>query len=161
NQGHTAAELKAVMQAPPAGSPSETSASDYLETLAAFLVEDDPPLSVIIPDLLPCGVIMLLHGEPRARKSLAAFELALAAATGTAPFGLDRFRPPAPADVLYIQEEDPRSLTRPRLRRQVRERCGGDPPSTLHVAVRRGVDLDDPFWVVRIIEALKPLGCKV
>ena len=29
------------------------------------------------------------------------------------------------------------------------------------MAVRRGVDLDDPFWVVRIIEDLKRLGCKV
>src|SRR5207247_5471831 len=134
NQGHTAAELKAVMQAPPAGSPSETSASDYLETLAAFLVEDDPPLSVIIPDLLPCGVIMLLHGEPRARKSLAAFELALAAATGTAPFGLKRFAPdPAePLVVHYIQEEDPRPLTRTRLRPLVKARCDEKIPATLH-----------------------------
>ena len=67
--------------------------SDYLEPIAVFLAEEDKPVSVVFPDLLPCGVIMLLHGEPRARKSLAAFELALAAATGTAPFGLARFQP--------------------------------------------------------------------
>ena len=67
---------------------------------------------------------MLIHGEPRARKSLVAFELALSAATGTAPFGLHRFQPAAPVACWYIQEEDPRSLTRPRLRRLVQERCG-------------------------------------
>jgi 5S rRNA maturation endonuclease (ribonuclease M5) len=135
--------------------------SDYIEPIAAFLSEEDTPINVIFPALLPCGVVMLLHGEPRARKSLAAFELALAAATGTAPFGLERFTPSAPIGVFYIQEEDPRSLTRPRLRRLVQERCGACPPATLHVAVRRGVDLDDPLWVARLIADLKRLGAKL
>src|SRR5262245_53938694 len=134
---------------------------EYIESLAAFLAEDDPPLRVVFPDLLPAGVIMLLHGEPRARKSLAAFELALAAATGTAPFGLPRFQPPGAISVLYVQEEDPRALTRPRLRRLVRERSGLEPPSTLHVSVRRGIDLDDPEWVARIIGDLQRLGCSL
>ena len=61
--------------------------------------------------------IALVHGEPRAKKSLAGLEFApAAAATGTAPLGLTRFASSEPVDVLYIQEEDPRSLTRPRLR---------------------------------------------
>jgi AAA domain len=135
--------------------------SDYIEPIEAFLAEEDPPLHVIFPDLLPCGVMTLLHGEPRARKSLAAFELALSAATGTPPFGLERFRPAAPINVLYIQEEDPRALTRPRLRRLVRERCGGRALSTLDVVVRRGVDLDDPFWVARIVEDLRRRDVKL
>jgi hypothetical protein len=75
----------------------------------------------------------------------------LAAATGTAPFGLARFTPGAPVSVLYTQEEDPRALTRPRLRRLVQERCGATPPDTLHVSVRRGVDLDEPAWIERLI----------
>lgn len=133
----------------------------YLEPLAAFLAEEDPPQSVIFPELLPSGVIALLHGEPRARKSLAAFELALAAATGSAPFGIERFVPAAPIPVLYIQEEDPRNLTRPRLRRLVAERCGADPPTTMHVSVRRGVDLDDPAWVKRLVADLTRLGVKL
>jgi hypothetical protein len=106
---------------------------------------------MLFPELLPVGVLMLVHGEPRARKSLAAFELALAAATGTAPFGLGRFTPAAAVPVLYVQEEDPRALTRTRLRRLVQERCGGAVPPALHVAVRRGVDLDDPAWAARLI----------
>lgn len=132
----------------------------YIETAAAFIAEDDPPLDFIVPELLPCGVIMLLHGEPRARKSLAALEIALAASTGTAAFGLERFTPPAPVTVLYVQEEDPRPLTRPRLRAQIHAR-GEVCPDTLHVAVRRGVDLDDPLWVDRLITDLKRLGVKL
>jgi hypothetical protein len=133
----------------------------YIESLAEFLADEEPPLDVIFPELLPRGVIMLIHGEARARKSLAAFELALSAATGTAPFALDRFRPAQPITVLYIQEEDPRSLTRPRVRRLVRERCGTELPPGLHVSVRRGVDLDDPAWVERLIADLQRLGVKL
>jgi len=133
---------------------------DYIETAAAFIAEDDPPLDFIIPELLPVGVIELIHGEPRARKSLAALELALAAATGTAAFGLPRFTPAEPVTVLYVQEEDPRPLTRPRLRALLQARCG-EAPDTLHVAVRRGVDLDDAIWVDRLITDLKRLGAKL
>jgi AAA domain len=129
----------------------------YIDPIGAFLDEIDTPTKVIFPELLPCGVIMLLHGEPRARKSLAAFELALAAATGTAPFGLARFTPLERTTVLYVQEEDSRPLTRTRLRALVSARCGAERPDTLHVAVRRGVDLDDPLWVERIIAGLRRL----
>ncbi len=145
----------------PREAPTSAAPAPYIETLAAFLAEADPPLRVIFPDLLPSGVIMLLHGEPRARKSLAAFELALAAATGTPPFGLDRFLPSTAINVLYIQEEDPRQLTRTRLRRIVHERCGAAAPDTLHVAVRRGVDLDDPHWVERLIVDLVRLDARL
>jgi hypothetical protein len=62
---------------------------------------------------------------------------------------------------MYIQEEDPRSLTRPRLRRLVQDRCGDDAPARLHVSVRRGVDLDDPVWVARIIDDLQRLAIRL
>jgi hypothetical protein len=135
--------------------------SDYIEPIATFLREDDPPITYIIPEILPHGVIMLVHGEPRARKSFVAFELALAAATGSAAFGLTRFEPPAAIPVLYIQEEDPRPLTRLRLRALVRTRCGDAVPERLFVAVRRGVDLDDDLWVSRLITDCKRLGAKL
>jgi len=131
--------------------------ADYIEPAEAFISEDDAPVQYIIPELLPVGVIMLIHGEPRARKTLAGFEFALAAATGTPAFGLNRFAPPRPVTTLYIQEEDPRNLTRPRLRALIRERCGRA-PDTLHVSVRRGVNLDDRRWVTRIITDCQRLG---
>lgn len=131
---------------------------DYLQPLAAFLAEQDPPQRYIFPELLPCGVIMLVHGEPRARKSLFAVDLAISAATGTAPFNLPRFEPAGPIGVLYVMEEDPRALTRTRLRALVQDRCGDQVPDTLHVAVRRGVDLDDPFWIERLTFDAQQLG---
>jgi len=131
----------------------------YLQTAAAFLAEEDPPLAFIVPELLPHGVLVLVHGEPRARKSLAALELTVAAATGTAAFGLPRFTPPEPVPVMYVQEEDPRPLTRPRLRALIAARAAC--PPTLHVAVRQGVDLDDPVWVSQLIGDLKRLGAKL
>jgi hypothetical protein len=136
-------------------------AGDYLQPIGTFIDEEDPDLEWIFPDLLPCGVLMLKHGDPRARKSLAAFELGFSAATGTAPFGLERFKPSSPAPVIYVQEEDPRSLTRPRLRALVRERCGDEPPANLHVSVRRGISLDDPVWVERLIADATRLGAKL
>ena len=63
--------------------------------------------------------------------------------------------------VLFIQEEDHRALTRARVRRIVAERCGDRFPDTLHVAVRRGINLDDPLRVARIIEDARRLGVRV
>jgi len=134
---------------------------DYIETAAAFIAEDDPAQRFIIPELMPHSVLLLIHGEPRARKSLFAFELALASATGTPAFGLERFTPPEPVVVLYVMEEDPRALTRVRMRAIVKERCGAACPDTLHVAVRRGVNLDDPAWIDQLITDLKRLGAKL
>jgi hypothetical protein len=143
---------------PPAAS---ATTSDYIEPIDAFLDEEDPPSIVVFPRLLPAGVLMLVHGDPRAKKSLVAFELALAAATGTAPFGLDRFRPAAALAVLYVQEEDPRALTRTRLRALVKARCGVARPTTLHIAARRGIDLDDPAWIDRLIGDLRRRDVKL
>jgi hypothetical protein len=61
---------------------------------------------------------------------------------------------------LYVQEEDARSLTRPRLRRLVLERCGATPPATLHVSVRRGINLDEPAWIARLTRDITRLGIR-
>lgn len=134
---------------------------DYMEPLSAFLAEEDAPPRYIFPELLPYGVLALVHGEPRARKSLFGAELALSASTGTAPFGLPRFEPAEPINVWYVQEEDPRALTRPRLRALVRERCGERVPETFYATVRRGVDLDDGFWVDGIIARIQQRDIKL
>jgi AAA domain len=133
---------------------------DYLETLAHFLAESDAPGAVIFPELLPAGVIMLIHGEPRSRKSLVAFELAMAGGTGSAPFGILRFKPAEPIPVLYIQEEDPRPLTKKRIRALLEGR-GCTPPDLVHVAVRRGINLDDAAWITRLITDIRRLGIKL
>jgi len=155
---HGAEAFAALPEVPAFGA---TLDAPYLESIADFIDVDDPPQTFIIPELVPAEVIVLIHGSPRARKTLSAFELALSAATGTAAFGIKRFTPAQKVAVLWIQEEDPRNLTRPRVRRLVQERCGASPPDTLHVSVRRGVNLDDPLWVARIIEDAKRYDAKV
>lgn len=133
-----------------------------VEAIGDFLAGQDEPDRYLIPELLPESVIMLPHGEPRARKSLYAFELALAAATGTAPFGLARFTPALAVPVLYVMEEDPRALTRTRLRALVRQRCGDTPPNdTLKVIIRRGVNLDDPGCVAWLITQIRTHDSKL
>lgn len=122
----------------------------YIQTMAEFLAEKDEPEVYIINELVPAAVLVLIHGEPRARKSLVGFELAIAAATGTPPFGIDRFSVAAPVETFYIQEEDPRGPTRRRLRRLVKERCK-TPPTGLHISCRRGVNLDDQAWVEALL----------
>src|SRR3989442_4639220 len=135
--------------------------ASYLESLDEFLNGPDEPPDPIFPGLLYRSLIMLAPGHPRARKTLLGFELALAAATGTAPFGLVRFTPSASLDVLYVQEEDPRPLTKLRMRALVESRCGADWPVRLHLAIRRGVNLDDPLWVARIIDDLRARNVKL
>ena len=48
-------------------------ASAYIETIGEFLTGDDPPTEWVFAELVPCGVIILVHGNERARKSLVAF----------------------------------------------------------------------------------------
>jgi hypothetical protein len=139
---------------------ASTGMSSYIETIGDFLGTEDEPTAYIFPELLPHGVQALVHGEPRARKSLLAFELALCAALGIAPFGLKRFTPSTPVPTLYVMEEDPRALTRKRVRCLFNARTNAT-PENLYVAVRRGIDLDSADWVERIIADLKRLGVKL
>ncbi|HEY1277152.1 MAG TPA: AAA family ATPase [Thermoleophilaceae bacterium] len=134
---------------------------DYIQTIGEFLAEPDPPQDSVFPDLLPTDTLMVIHGDPRARKSLVGFELALSAATGTAPFGLECFKPAEPIPVLYVQEEDHRTPTKTRLARLVRERCGEALPNErLHVIVRRGVSLDDPEDVAWLTAQIRARGVR-
>ena len=75
----------------------EKTDGDYLERLDTFLAEEDPPRDMIFQDLLPRGVIMMLHGQARARKGLCAFEIAVSANTGTAPVRPRSFRAARPS----------------------------------------------------------------
>lgn len=135
--------------------------SHYIQMIGDFLAEPEEVEHYLVNELVPANVVVLIHGEPRARKSLTGFELALAAATGTPPFGLERFTVPEAVPTLYVQEEDPRGPTRRRVRRLVRERCGDTPPAKLHIACRRGVNLDEPTWVEAILADCRRLGIKL
>src|SRR5262249_34692312 len=80
--------------------------STYIEFAPEFLSRDDPQREYLVPELAPAGVMTLFHGDPRARKSWAALDMAVAMATGTPAFGLERFTPAKPINVLYTSQED-------------------------------------------------------
>jgi hypothetical protein len=126
--------------------------AEPFETWAEFLADEKREfVTYLIPTLLPTGVLCLVHGQPRAKESVVAFELARALASGQAPFGLVRFQPITTYRVLYIQEEDSRAWTQERIRPLVPH------PAALHggVIVGRGVNLDDPAWQTAILDRIQ------
>lgn len=127
-------------------------ADDDLETQGpwidhgpTFLGQVDPPLKYIINELIPSGVIALLHGEPRTRKSWAALDIAIAASAGLCAFGLSRFLAPEPAPTLYSSQEDAARLVRLRCSAMLKGR-GIDCPPLLSFAVHKGISLEQPAW---------------
>ena len=83
-----------------------------VEDLTAFCarIDSQPPLSWHIEGLIPDEGICLWHGQPRAFKSLAMLEAALALASGRAAFAIPRFAVRRPVRVAWFGEEDPERL---------------------------------------------------
>jgi hypothetical protein len=110
-----------------------------------FLEASEPPIQYLISELLPAGVIALIHGEPRTLKTWGALDIALAAATGTPAFGLERFSVPQPMGVLYSSQEDSARLVRQRVKALLKGR-GMDCPERLMFAVHAGINLESSEW---------------
>ena len=116
-----------------------------------FLGQIDPPLKYVINELIPSGVIALLHGEPRTRKSWASLDIAIAASSGTCAFGLSRFLAPEPVPTLYSSQEDASRLVRLRCNAMLKGREIECPP-LLSFAVHKGINLEKPEWHARLIK---------
>jgi hypothetical protein len=136
----------------------EFEATSYIEFSPTFLAVEDPLIEYIIPELIPRGVICLDHGDPRTMKSLAAVEKAVAAATGTPAFGIERFRPLRPFRVLYSSQEDPARMIRPRVKGILLAHGITTFPETLAFAVHKNIDLENPEWQERLIFDVKQLN---
>ena len=107
----------------------------FIDWAPDFLPAIDPPIRYLVNELLPERVIALFHGEPRTRKSWTVADIAVALATGTPVFGLDRFAVSAPVRILYSSQEDSAFLVRPRFKALLRGRG-------IETAVRRSRGLD-------------------
>jgi hypothetical protein len=127
----------------------------YIESLEQFVHTAPTEIPYLFEELLPQGVIALIHGDPRSGKTFIGGELFWAAGAGRAPFGLERFRPARAMRVLYIQEEDPRVLTQFRWRALTRAQATF--PAECHMVVRQGVNLDNSEWIVRLTTDLRAL----
>jgi hypothetical protein len=106
-----------------------------------FLSTSPQPLKYLINQLIPAATLVLLHGDPRTKKSYTALELAIACATGLAAFGLSRFLAPKRIRVLYLSQEDPAHVVRERIRAILADKCL-DPPENLSVGIHQGINLD-------------------
>jgi AAA domain len=98
------------------------------------------------------------HGQPRDGKTLGELEIALAASTGTLAFGMERFYVPEAVPVCYLTEEDSERQIQQRLKAMLKGRNLTEPPKNFHLAVRRGIDLDDPEWQEWLIRETKHKG---
>lgn len=131
----------------------------YIEFAPAFLAVEDPPVQYLVEEILPAGVIALLHGEPRSRKSWAALELAIALATGTPAFGMEeRFAVRTPVPVLYSSQEDRAREVRARAKAILKGRGIERFPDTLAFSVHKGICLDNFDWQERLIRDVERHG---
>lgn len=131
----------------------------WIEPARDFLAAEDPPEVFLVEELLPAGVLCLVHGEPRARKSWFALELAVAIASGTPAFGLARFSVREPAAVLYSSQEDARPRVRKRAQRFLRGRGLANPPG-LYFSVHADINLEDEAWQQTMIQGCQERGIK-
>jgi hypothetical protein len=133
-------------QAAPIGQKDEVAEAPYIEFAPTFLAIEDPPIRYLVSDLLPEGVLALLHGEPRSRKTWAALDLAIALATGTPFAGIERFHVAQPVPVLYSSQEDSAYWVRLRAKALLRGRGIERWPETLAFSVHRGINLESSDW---------------
>lgn len=114
---------------------------------------------LVFPILLKDGA-MLAFGLPKELKSWFGLELARAVGSGKKAFGY--WRVPRPAKTLYIQVEDPKSLTQKRVDWVTQHGSGFRSPTTLtnlRIIPRCPLNLSDPNWVAQLeleIQKFKP-----
>ena len=98
------------------------------------------PLRYLINELIPRSTLVLMHGDPRTRKSYTALELAICCASGLPAFGFERFKSEH-SRVLYLSQEDPEHIVRERIRGIINDK-EIDPPPNLFLGIHRNINLD-------------------
>lgn len=152
--------------APAVRYPTVPSDSSWHKPATDFLSIIDPEPVYIVSELVQEGVLMLVHGEPRALKSWQALEIALAVTTGTNAFNLPRFTIPEPVPVMYISQEDSPRMIRWRFRLMLKGRellynRSFPYPELLHISAHENINLDNPVWCQTLAYDLKNLGVKL
>jgi hypothetical protein len=155
NQAHSSIDASLKHRA------SQPAIQDYIEWAPQFLSGADPPIHYLAKEILPESVIALWHGEPRTRKSWAGLDIGLAVATGTPPFGLERFETIVPQRVLYSSQEDSRHLVRLRAKALLRGRGIDHFPENLGFSVHAGINLESAEWHARLVEDVLEQGIRL
>src|SRR5262245_47911214 len=131
----------------------ERKAADFWEHGSAFMTRASAIAQprVLIENLFPGDGLTLIHADPRSLKTWLSLAAALSLATGRR-LG-DYCRVPEAVPVGYITNEDGARRVADRLAMLVRGLGLSHVPDDLHLAVHRGVWLDDHEheWHARVI----------
>lgn len=139
---------------PPTGGLEVEDSTAFLSRLA-----DAPELAWHVDGLIPAEGICLWHGQPRDFKSLCAIEVALAMATGRAPFGAERFVTRRPVKVAFFAEEDSERLFAQRLQWMMKDSTA-PAEGFLFPFIRQSLSFDDEWTRRDIIKVIKECGCE-
>jgi hypothetical protein len=139
----------------------ERVADDFWEALPAFLTRTTalPPPVMPIEGLLSSDGITLVHADPRSLKTWLQLEAGLGLATGSMVGGYCAVR--QAVDVGYLTNEDGARRIGDRLSALLRGKGISRIPENLHLAVHRGVWLDDPDWQRRMMETVRARRLRV
>lgn len=132
-----------------------------LYTLRNLACLVDAPAEPLIPNLIPSRSIVLVHGQPRASKTLFAMEVQAALATGTPAFESSRLRVAAPVPTLHISaEDDPRQLVK-RFKALLRSHGQTNYPENLYVELHSGFLLDEEDGLDQIARRCLQYGIRL
>lgn len=109
----------------------------------------------LIEHLIPGIGVFMIHGQPRAKKSLVVLELLMGMATGSSPFGIERLRVATQHTVLYVAADDDFGTVHARLSMLAAAKGLETYPNWLTMMRVRKFSLDDEYWVTKLIDDCK------
>jgi hypothetical protein len=124
-----------------------------------ILSKQFPPTQWLVDGLIPKASVVAIAGEPKAKKTWAAMEIALAVASGRKAFG--EFRTRAPADVFMVLVESNEVECQARLRSIMKGAGGGnDLGGRLTIAALQGLNLTDPNALALLVAKIRTMAPK-
>ena len=134
----------------------EEPAIEPIGQIAARL--DVAPAPWLVDGLVPPSGRLLLFGQERCFKSIAARELAVAVASGRPAFGLARLRVTEGAPVVIVTEEDSEAAVFGHLDAFADGRARDLP---IYLSACRGLSLDDPAVQDRLVRQIEIAGARL
>ncbi len=142
------------------GDDDDTPTEPLPRLISAWEAPDPTPVDWIVPGVIPRGFPGVWAGADGAGKDAVFAALAVALASGTAPWGAQEWTGTRPRTVVLVSAEDPAWLAVSRLR-ALAAGLGVDPAGTLsriHVIGAEATPTLDPTWVEHLVEEICRVG---